>query len=81
MCAGCDTPRHGANGRSAAYRERVSPLVWLLIPLVALIAAVAWASWAARPRGPADPVDSVAAHHRFVEALERSRHEGQHDPR
>jgi hypothetical protein len=51
----------------------VSPLVWLLIPLVALVAATAWASWAARPRGPADPVDSVAAHHRFVEALERSR--------
>lgn len=51
----------------------MSPLVWLLIPLVALVAAVAWASWAARPRGPADPLDSVAAHHRFVEALERSR--------
>jgi hypothetical protein len=48
-------------------------VVWLLIPLVALVAAVAWASWAARPRGPADPMDSVAAHHRFVEALERSR--------
>ncbi len=79
--AGCDTPRHGANGRSAAYREGVSPLVWLMIPLVALIAAVAWASWAARPRGPADPVDSVAAHHRFVEALERSRRESQDDPR
>ena len=51
----------------------MSPLVWLAIPLLALIAAVVWASWAARPRGPADPVDSVAAHHRFVEALERSR--------
>jgi hypothetical protein len=50
----------------------VSPLVWLAIPLVALVAAVLWASWAARPRGPADPLDSVAAHHRFVEALERS---------
>ena len=56
-----------------AYRERVSPLVWLLIPLVALVVAVAWASWMARPRGPADPVDSVEAHHRFVAALERSR--------
>jgi hypothetical protein len=53
----------------------VSVLAWLAIPLVALIAAVLWASWAARPRGPADPVDSVAAHHRFVEALERSRHD------
>jgi hypothetical protein len=53
----------------------VSPLVWLAIPLVALVAAVLWASWAARPRGPADPLDSVAAHHRFVEALERSRQE------
>ena len=53
----------------------MSPLVWLAMPLLAFIAAVAWASWAARPRGPADPVDSVAAHHRFVEALERSRHE------
>jgi hypothetical protein len=59
----------------------VSPLVWLLIPLVALVAAVAWASWAARPRGPADPVDSVAAHHRFVEALERSRHDQPDGPR
>jgi hypothetical protein len=39
---------------------------------VAIVAAVLWASWAARPRGPADPLDSVAAHHRFVEALERS---------
>jgi hypothetical protein len=53
----------------------VSPLAWLAIPLVALMAAVVWASWAARPRGPADPLDSVEAHHRFVEALERSRHE------
>jgi hypothetical protein len=68
-------PRHAANGRSAAYGEGVSPLVWLAIPLVALVAAVLWASWAARPRGPADPLDSVAAHHRFVEALERSRRE------
>lgn len=51
----------------------MSPLVWLAIPLVALVAAVVWASWVARPRGPVDPVDSVAAHHRFVEALERSR--------
>jgi hypothetical protein len=59
----------------------VSPLVWLLIPLVALVAAVAWASWAARPRGPADPVDSVAAHHRFVEALERSRRDQPDDSR
>ena len=50
-------------------------MAWLAIPLVALIAAVAWASWVARPRGPSDPVDSVAAHHRFVEALERSRRE------
>jgi hypothetical protein len=50
----------------------VSVLVWLAIPLVALVAAVLWASWAARPRGPADPLDSVAAHHRFVEALERT---------
>jgi len=50
----------------------VSALVWLAIPLVAIVAAVLWASWAARPRGPADPLDSVAAHHRFVEALERS---------
>jgi hypothetical protein len=40
---------------------------------VALVVAVAWASWVARPRGPVDPLDSVAAHHRFVEALERSR--------
>lgn len=53
----------------------MSPLAWLAIPLVALIVAVMWASWVARPRGPADPVDSVAAHHRFVEALERSRQE------
>lgn len=51
----------------------MSPLVWLLIPLAALVVAVAWASWMSRPRGPADPVDSVEAHHRFVEALERSR--------
>ena len=53
----------------------MSPLTWLAIPLVALIVAVVWASWVARPRGPGDPVDSVAAHHRFVEALERSRQE------
>jgi hypothetical protein len=53
----------------------VSPLVWLAFPLVALIVAVAWASWVARPRGPSDPLESVAAHHRFVEALERSRRE------
>jgi hypothetical protein len=56
-------------------------LVWLAIPLVASIAAVAWASWTGRPRGPADPVDSVAAHHRFVEALERSRQERPDAPR
>jgi hypothetical protein len=48
-------------------------LVWLAIPLVALVVAVLWAGWAGRERGPADPLDSVAAHHRFVEALERSR--------
>lgn len=48
-------------------------MVWLSIPLVALVVAVAWATWMGRARGPADPVDSVAAHHRFVEALERSR--------
>ncbi len=53
----------------------MSPLAWLAIPLVALIVAIAWASWVARPRGPSDPVDSVAAHHRFMEALERSRQE------
>jgi hypothetical protein len=53
----------------------VNPLVWLAIPLVALLAAVAWASWAGRQRGPGDPVDSVEAHHRFVQALERSVHE------
>jgi hypothetical protein len=52
----------------------VTPLVWLAIPLVALLAAVAWAAWAGRPRGPGDPVDSVEAHHRFVAALEKSRH-------
>jgi hypothetical protein len=56
-------------------------LVWLLIPLAALVLAVAWASWAAREKGPADPLDSVAAHHRFVEALERSRHETPDDER
>ncbi|HEU4348591.1 MAG TPA: hypothetical protein VFR35_12490 [Actinoplanes sp.] len=50
----------------------MSPLAWLAFPMVALIVAVAWASWVARPRGRPDPVDSVAAHHRFVEALERS---------
>ena len=55
-------------------------MVWLAFPLVVLIAAVAWASWVARPRGPADPVDSVAAHHRFVEALERSRQDGAEPP-
>ena len=59
----------------------VSPLVWLAIPLIALLAAVAWASWASRTPGPADPVDSVAAHHRFVEALERSRQEHPEEPR
>ncbi len=59
----------------------MSPLLWLAIPLLALIAAVLWATWAARPRGPADPVDSVAAHHRFVAALERSRHEQPDGPR
>ena len=48
-------------------------MAWLAFPLLALIAAIGWASWVARPRGPSDPVDSVAAHHRFVEALERSR--------
>ncbi len=67
--------------RPAAYRWGVSPLVWLAIPLLALIAAVLWATWAARPRGPADVVDSVAAHHRFVEALERSRQDSPDDPR
>jgi hypothetical protein len=76
-----DTPRDGRRVRPAAYREGVSPLVWLAIPLLALIAAVLWATWAARPRGPADPVDSVAAHHRFVEALERSRQDHPDDPR
>jgi hypothetical protein len=58
----------------------VSPLAWLAFPLVALIVAVAWASWVARPRGPSDPVDSVAAHHRFVEALERSRQDRAEPP-
>jgi hypothetical protein len=55
-------------------------LAWLAFPLVALIAAVAWASWVARPRGPSDPVDSVAAHHRFVEALERTRQDRAEPP-
>lgn len=59
----------------------MSPLVWLAIPLVALIAAVLWAGWAGRERGPADPLDSVAAHHRFVEALERSRQDQPDDDR
>jgi len=59
----------------------VTPLVWLAIPLMALLAAVAWAAWAGRPRGPGDPVDSVEAHHRFVEALERSRRESPPRPR
>jgi len=53
----------------------VTPLLWLAIPLVALLVACAWAAWAGRQRGPADPLDSVEAHHRFVEALERSRRE------
>ena len=53
----------------------MTPLVWLAIPLVALLAAIGWAAWAGRPRGPGDPVDSVEAHHRFVAALEKSRHE------
>ena len=53
----------------------MSPLAWLAFPLAALIVAMAWASWVARPRGPSDPLDSVAAHHRFVEALERTRQE------
>jgi hypothetical protein len=64
-----------ARSASAAYRGGVSPLAWLAIPLVALVVAIAWASWVSRPRGPVDPLDSVAAHHRFVEALERSRRE------
>jgi hypothetical protein len=53
----------------------VTPLVWLAIPLLALLGAVLWAAWAGRERGPGDPVDSVEAHHRFVQALERSRQE------
>ena len=51
----------------------MSALVWLADPAGGARRRRAWASWAARPRGPADPLDSVAAHHRFVEALERSR--------
>ena len=58
----------------------MSPLAWLAFPLVALLAAIAWASWVARPRRPADPLDSVAAHHRFVEALERSRRDRPRPP-
>ena len=54
--------------------------VWLAIPLVALVVAVLWASWAGRARGPADPLDTVAAHHRFVEALERSSRRELPDP-
>jgi hypothetical protein len=61
--------------RIPTYGGRVTSLLWLAIPVVALLAAVAWAAWAGRPRGPGDPVDSVEAHHRFVEALEKSRHE------
>lgn len=53
----------------------MNPLAWLAIPLVALIGALLWAAWAGRQRGPADPMDTVAAYHRFVRALERSRPE------
>lgn len=59
----------------------MSPLVWLAIPLAALLVAVLWAGWVGRERGPADPLDSVAAHHRFVEALERSRQDQPDDRR
>jgi hypothetical protein len=59
----------------------MSPLAWLAIPLLALVVTVVWAGWAARPRGPADPLDSVAAHHRFVAALERSSRHDQGDDR
>jgi hypothetical protein len=52
----------------------VAPLVWLAIPLAAVLAAMGWAAWAGRSRGPGDPLDSVEAHHRFVQALERTRH-------
>jgi hypothetical protein len=53
----------------------VTPLAWLAIPMVALLGALCWAAWAGRQRGPGDPLDSVEAHHRFVEALEKTRHE------
>jgi hypothetical protein len=56
------------------YRGHVAALVWLAIPLVAVLAAMGWAAWAGRQRRPGDPLASVEEHHRFVQALERTRH-------
>src|SRR5262249_39518361 len=61
--------------RGSTYRGRVTPPVWLAVPLVALLRAPLWAAWAGRERGPGAPVDTVAAYQRFVRALERSRGE------
>lgn len=53
----------------------MSHLMWWAIFLVPTLIAIAWAVWRTNP-GPGDAFDSVAAHHRFVEALSRSERAG-----
>jgi hypothetical protein len=60
----------------AAYRCRMSPLVWTLAPLVVTLLAIGWVSWRARARGPGEAIDTVEQHARFRAALARSRPAG-----
>ena len=47
----------------------MTPLIWIAFPVVATLLAIAWTMWITRERPPPDEFDSMAAHHRFVQAL------------
>lgn len=49
----------------------MTQLLWWAIFLVPTLVAMAWAVWRARPASRTDTFHSMAAHHRFVEALSK----------
>jgi hypothetical protein len=48
-------------------------MAFLLVPLAGLVFALLWAAWTTRPRRRAGTVETIAAYHRVLAAMARTR--------
>jgi hypothetical protein len=48
-------------------------MAYLLVPLAGLALALLWAGWSVRPRRRAGTVQTIAAYHRALAAIARTR--------